>query len=99
MGRSTHQSSVFIGLVVAASVTEPAQPEEIWYSIQVEDETGVVVYDQIVPKDYLRQKLVDLVPFPIGAEVLMGVSRAGATDRIFIAVGELADTGECQTGG
>lgn len=98
MARSMHSSSLFLGLVTARSVEVPSDAALIFYSVQVEEEDGVVVYDNIVPQDHYRLSSVfdmDLIPFKVGQELLIGISRAGATDSVFIMSGELPNAGPC----
>lgn len=101
MSRSSHESGVFVGLVIARSVEEPSDAALINYSIQVEDDTGVVVHEGIVPLDHYRLSTVfdvDLVPFEVGQRVPIGVSRFGATEYIDILAGELPNAGDCTSG-
>ncbi len=100
MARSFHESSGFIGLVIARSVDVPSPPDDISYTIQIEDDTGVHVLEDIVPQAYFRDYPVevDLVPFEVGMYLPMGISRQGATETINIMAGERLDVGECGDG-
>lgn len=95
--RSNHESSLFMGLITARSVEVPSPPSAINYSIQVEHEDGVAVFDGVVPQDYFRDFPVDidLVPFPVGFSVPVGVIRLGATEVHRIMAGEKPLVGEC----
>lgn len=96
--RTNHESSVFMGLITARSVEDPSPPDEINYSIQVEHEDGVTTFDAVVPQEYFRDYPVDidLVPFPVGMSVPVGVIRLGATEVHRIMAGERPDVGECE---
>lgn len=98
MARSTNESGVYVGLIVARSVEEPSDAALINYSVQVEDDTGVVTHEGIVPPSYYRLSTVfevDLVPFEIGQRVPIGISRFGSTEYIDILAGELPNAGDC----
>lgn len=96
--RTNHESSLFVGLILSRSVEEPSPADDIKYTIQVEHEDGVSVFENVVSQDYYRDYPVDvdLVPFPVGFRVPVGVVRLGATEVHQIMTGEKPDAGECE---
>ncbi len=104
MGRSSTESSVQMGIITARSVDVPSPPGDIFYSVQIEDDTGVVTYDGVVPQEVSRWSNVtddelDLIPFIIGQRVIVGISRLGGEELIDIMTEEKPHMGECSVGG
>ena len=98
MSRSTHVSSVFLGVITARSSEVPTDAASLFYSVQVLDDTGVVNYNGVAPQANARWSSVadvDLVPFFIGQRVLIGVMRLGANEQIDILTDEKPDMGPC----
>lgn len=92
------QSGVFIGIITARSVDEPSAPELISYSIQIQDDSGVVDFEDIAPQPNDRWSSVadvELVPFEIGQRVLVGISRLGDHEMIEIHTREFPNMGPC----
>lgn len=95
------ESRNHVGLIIARSSEVPAPADDLFYTVQVEDIDGVIVYPNIVPQAYDRMSYadVDLVPFPIGHRVPIGVSRLGSHEQVDILAGEKSDAGECVRNG
>jgi len=91
------ESRVYVGVITARSSEVPAPPDDLFYSVQIEGESGVVVLEGIVPQEYDRMRYadVDLVPFEIGQRVAVGISRLGSNELVDILTGERPDAGPC----
>ena len=93
------ESRTYSGLITARSSEIPVSTASgpITYSVQVEYEDGVVVFEGVVTQDYYRAYSVDvdLEPFPIGFRVPMLVSYLGSTESWAIATGERPAVEEC----
>lgn len=92
-------SRLVMGIVTARSVSEPSPAGTITYTIEIDEEGHPVTYAGIVPQAYYRRIWVeaecDLIPFDVGFEVPIGISREGSIDRIYIMTGETPNAGPC----
>lgn len=98
MTRSFEESGVYVGKIVERSVEEPSHADDIYYTIEILMDTGVVRFEGVIPQKESRWSEVaelDLTPFAIGQRVVVGVSRFGSEEYIDIMTEEKPHMGPC----
>ena len=88
-----------MGLVLERSADTPTEnPNDLFYTIQVDEQDGVIEFEGVAPSAFRRWASaggVDLVPFEVGMYVLVGIERSGAEETLVFMEGEPPNMGDC----